>query len=342
MKAEQYKFSQKKVDYYFNGSLKELEKLAPKKNSVIITDDHVFKAHGPRFKGWNVISLKPGEEFKIQATADAVIETLIGMQADRSTKLVGIGGGVITDLTGYVASVYMRGLDFGFVPSSLLAMVDASIGGKNGIDVGEYKNMVGVIRQPSFLLYDINLLESLPLEHWSDGFAEIIKHACILDAKAFQILQQEDLASLRKNRELMGSLIRRNALLKTRLVQKDEFEKGDRKLLNFGHTLGHAIETQYELSHGQAVSLGMVYACRLSEQLKGFKETEAVRQVLQQYGLLVEASFNMDKVLKILRMDKKRVSSNMNYILLEKIGKGVIEPIALRRLEQLLKKTATK
>jgi 3-dehydroquinate synthase len=342
MKAEQYKFSQKEVDYYFNGSLKELEKLAPKKNSVIITDDHVFKAHGPRFKGWNVISLKPGEEFKIQATADAVIETLIGMQADRSTKLVGIGGGVITDLTGYVASVYMRGLDFGFVPSSLLAMVDASIGGKNGIDVGEYKNMVGVIRQPSFLLYDINLLESLPLEHWSDGFAEIIKHACILDAKAFQILQQEDLASLRKNRELMGSLIRRNALLKTRLVQKDEFEKGDRKLLNFGHTLGHAIETQYELSHGQAVSLGMVYACRLSEQLKGFKETEAVRQVLQQYGLLVEASFNMDKVLKILRMDKKRVSSNMNYILLEKIGKGVIEPIALRRLEQLLKKTATK
>lgn len=340
MKAEQYKFSQKKVDYYFDGSIKNLEKLAPKKNSVIITDDHVFKAHGPRFKGWNVISLKPGEEYKIQATADAVIETLIGMRADRSTRLVGIGGGVITDITGYVASVYMRGLDFGFVPSSLLAMVDASIGGKNGIDVGEYKNMVGVIRQPSFLLYDFSLLESLPLEHWSDGFAEIIKHACILDAKAFQILQQEDLASIARNKTLLASLVRRNALLKTKLVQKDEFERGNRKLLNFGHTLGHAIETQYELSHGQAVSLGMIYACRLSEQLKGFKETEAVRQVLQQYGLPVEASFNMDKVLKILRMDKKRVSSNMNYILLEKIGKGVIEPIALRKLEQLLKKTA--
>jgi 3-dehydroquinate synthase len=334
MNPERYTFSKKTVDYYFSASIKKLGELADKKNAVVITDDNVFAAHKEKLKGWNVISLKPGEEYKIQATVDAVIDTLIEMKADRKTTLVGMGGGVITDLTGYIASIYMRGLDFGFVPTSLLAMVDASIGGKNGIDVGEYKNMVGVIRQPSFLLYDTTLLKTLPQHHWSDGFAEIIKHACIKDAKAFSILQKEDIGSVQKNEELLASIIKRNALLKTKVVQKDEFEKADRKLLNFGHTLGHAIETQYELSHGQAVSLGMVYACRISEQVLGFTGTEEVAALLEQYGLPVAAWFNMDKVLNILSMDKKRVSTHMNYVLLDKIGKGIVYPIELRNLNR--------
>ncbi len=138
-----------------------------------------------RFKGWNTIVLKPGEEYKVQATVDAVIEELIDMEADRKTTLVGVGGGVVTDITGYVASVYMRGISFGFIPTSVLALVDASIGGKNGIDVGVYKNMVGVIRQPAFLLYDMVFLKSLPQTEWENGFAEIIKHACIKDAAMF-------------------------------------------------------------------------------------------------------------------------------------------------------------
>jgi 3-dehydroquinate synthase len=342
MNPERYTFSKKSVDYYFSASVKKLGELADKKNAVVITDDNIFAAHKEKLKGWNVISLKPGEEYKIQATVDAVIETLIEMKADRKTTLIGMGGGVITDLTGYIASIYMRGLDFGFVPTSLLAMVDASIGGKNGIDVGEYKNMVGVIRQPSFLLYDTALLKTLPQHHWSDGFAEIIKHACIKDAKAFYILQKEDIVSIQKNDKLLASIIKNNALLKTKVVQRDEFEKGDRKLLNFGHTLGHAIETQYELSHGQAVSLGMVYACRISEQVLGFTGTDEVTDLLEQFGLPAAASFNMDKVLNILRMDKKRVSTHMNYVLLDKIGKGVVYPIELKKLEQTLKKLGSK
>ncbi|HSF44377.1 MAG TPA: 3-dehydroquinate synthase [Chitinophagaceae bacterium] len=338
MNPERYTFSKKTVDYYFSSSVKKLGQLADKKRAIVITDDNVFAAHKEKLKGWNVISLKPGEEYKIQATVDAVIDTLIEMKADRRTFLVGMGGGVITDLTGYIASIYMRGLDFGFVPTSLLAMVDAAIGGKNGIDVGEYKNMVGVIRQPSFLLYDTTLLRTLPAMQWSDGFAEIIKHACIKDARAFGILRQNDIASVQKDETLLASIIRRNALLKTKVVLKDEFEKADRKLLNFGHTLGHAIETQYELSHGQAVSLGMIYASLLSQELLGFKDTEKVSDVLEQYGLPVAASFKMEKVLNILKMDKKRVSNHMSYILLEKIGKGVIYPIELKKLEQMLKK----
>lgn len=336
MNPKRIRFSHSQVAYYFNGSIKQLSKIADKKNAIIITDDHVFAAHKEKMKGWNVITLKPGEEYKVQATVDAVVETLISMQADRKTMLIGIGGGVITDLTGYIASIYMRGIRFGFVPTSLLAMVDAAIGGKNGIDVGEYKNMVGVIRQPEFLLYDQSLLETLPKIHWSDGFAEIIKHAAIKDRTAFNVLEANDLSSIRKNKKLLSWIIQRNALLKSKVVQKDEFETGDRKLLNFGHTLGHAIETQYELSHGQAVSLGMVYAARLSEQYLGFKDTTRLVNVLAQYGLPVAASFKMEKVLSILRMDKKRVSKHMNYILLEKIGKGIVHSIELKKLEQQL------
>lgn len=336
MNPKNIRFAHSNVHYYFNGSLKHLSKLAEKKTSVIITDDHVFAAHKDKMRGWNVITLKPGEEYKVQATVDAVIETLIEMQADRTTTLIGIGGGVITDLTGYIASIYMRGIRFGFVPTTLLAMVDAAIGGKNGIDVGEYKNMVGIIRQPAFLLYDQSLLQTLPTMHWADGFAEIIKHACIKDRSAFRILEQNDLERIQQDKKMLSWIIQRNALLKSKVVQQDEFEVGERKLLNFGHTLGHAIETQYDLTHGQAVSLGMVYAARLSELYLGFKDTEKIEKVLTQYGLPVAASFKMEKVLTILRMDKKRNSKYMNYIMLEKIGKGIIFPIELKTLEKQL------
>jgi 3-dehydroquinate synthase len=336
MTPTKYRFSQSTVDYYFNGSIRGLSKIADKKNAIIITDDNIFTAHREKFRGWNVITLKPGEQYKVQATVDSVIDTLIAMHADRKTTLIGVGGGVITDLTGYIASVYMRGIPFGFVPASLLAMVDAAIGGKNGIDVGEYKNMVGIIRQPSFLLYDIALLKTLPQICWSDGFAEIIKHACIKDAAAFTILQRESVSSLQKNTTLLSSIIMRNAILKTKVVQRDEFEKADRKLLNFGHTLGHALETQYELSHGQAISIGMNYACRISEELTGFTSSARVREVLQQYGLPVDASFNMNKVLGILKMDKKRVRNEMSYVLLEKIGKAVVRNIDIGQLEKML------
>src|SRR5215211_1810927 len=155
MQKKTFRFSNASVDFYFAGGFAYLKKIVDQKNSVLITDDNVFLHHQKRFKNWNTIVLKPGEEFKIQATVDSVVEQLIAMEADRTTTLIGVGGGVITDLTGYIASVYMRGVRFGFVPTSLLAMVDASIGGKNGIDVGNYKNMVGIIRQPAFILHDL-------------------------------------------------------------------------------------------------------------------------------------------------------------------------------------------
>ena len=217
-------------------------------------------------------------------------------------------------------------------------MVDASIGGKNGIDVGEYKNMVGVIRQPSFLFYDYNLLKTLPKQEWSNGFAEIIKHACILDRSLFTLLEKQDLDSVMMNKKLLAQIIERNVNLKSSIVKKDEFEKGDRKLLNFGHTLGHALETQYELTHGQAVSLGMVFACWLSGELNGFKDSAKVEAVLTNYGLPTRANFDVEKVFKVLQMDKKRVSKTINYVLLDKIGKGKVQPLSVKQIPYYLQR----
>jgi 3-dehydroquinate synthase len=336
MQKKTFRFSTASVDYYFAGGISYLKQIADQKNTVIITDENVFNNHQKRFKNWNTIVLKPGEEYKVQATADTIIEQLIGMNADRTTTLVGVGGGVITDLTGYVASVYMRGIRFGFVPTTLLSLVDASIGGKNGIDVGVYKNMVGVIRQPSFILHDLVFLSTLPENEWRNGFAEIIKHACIKDAALFRELEQHNIGFYQKKKKEVSLLIRRNALLKTKVVQQDEFEQGDRKLLNFGHTLGHALENQYELSHGEAISIGMAYASMLSQEMKGFKQAGRVVQVLENFGLPTLAEFDKDKVINVLKMDKKKVKDSINFILLEKIGKAVIQKISIDQLYESL------
>lgn len=336
MTKRTFRFSNSSVDYYFAGGISHLKEIVDSNNTILLTDEHVFNAHTKRFKNWNTIVLKPGEEYKVQTTVDAVIEQLIEMGADRKTTLVGVGGGVITDITGYVASVYMRGLKFGFIPTSILAMVDASIGGKNGIDVGVYKNMVGVIRQPAFILHDMVLLNSLPLAEWQNGFAEIIKHACIKDAKMFDALENNSLKKYQSKKVLLCELIQRNALLKTKVVQQDEFESGDRKLLNFGHTLGHAIENMYELSHGQAISIGMTYACHISEKLSGFKQTERVTALLSKYGLPTYASFDKAKAFEILQKDKKKAKSEMGYVLLDKIGKGVVKSIPLTELKTII------
>jgi 3-dehydroquinate synthase len=336
MRKKTYTFSNSQVDYFFDADFSHLEKLVSKEQAVLITDEHIFDKHKRKFKGWNTIILKPGEAYKVQQTVDMMIDQLIAFGADRKTILIGVGGGVVTDMTGYVAGVYMRGIACGFVPTSILAMVDASIGGKNGIDVGVYKNMVGLIRQPKFLLYDHSFLKTLPKEEWQNGFAEIIKHACIKDAAMFALLQASSLASFKRDPAKLAALIQRNALIKTKVVVDDEFEQGDRKLLNFGHTLGHAIENMYELSHGQAISIGMTYAAMISQQIQGFKDAEAVIALLAKYGLPTFADFDKKKAFKNLQMDKKKQAQGINYVLLKKIGKGVIQPLSFSELETIL------
>lgn len=336
MQKKVFRFSNRSVDYYFEGRISQIKEVVGSAKSIFITDENVFAAHEKQFRNKSTIVLKAGEEHKNQSTVDSVIKQLIEMEADRKTVLVGVGGGVVTDITGYAASIYMRGIPFGFVPTSLLAMVDASIGGKNGIDVGVFKNMVGIIRQPSFLLFDPSLLQTLPDKEWRNGFAEIIKHASIKDGAMFKQLEQNDLAFYQKKKKDLGAMIQRNALLKTKVVQHDEFERGDRKLLNFGHTLGHALENQYDFSHGQAISIGMAYASKLSQKFAGFKNVDRVVNLLKQYGLPTFAEFDKDKVINVLKMDKKKTKDSINFIVLEKIGRAFIKEISIKELYENL------
>lgn len=332
MEKRTFRFHNSSVDYFLGGSMSQLKEIADRKTTILVTDENIFGHHKKKFSNWNTIVLKAGEEYKVQDTVDSVIEQLINLEADRKSTLVGIGGGVITDLTGYVASVYMRGIRFGFVPTTLLAMVDASIGGKNGIDVGVYKNMVGIIRQPSFILHDQVFLNTLPDKEWKNGFAEIIKHGSIKDAAMFRELEKHQPSYYIKKKNETAALIRRNALLKTKVVQSDEFETGVRKLLNFGHTLGHALENQYELSHGEAISIGMTYASLLSQKLLGFREPGRVISLLANYGLPTFSEFDRERVVNVLKMDKKKVNDGVHFILLEKIGRAVIKQISIQQL----------
>ena len=336
MNKLQYKFSGKTTTYYLDADFSYLSKLVDQDHTVLITDEHLFSKQQKRFGGWKTIVINAGEQFKVQETVDSIIGQLLELGADRKTTLVGVGGGVVTDITGYVAAIYMRGLAVGYVPTSILAMVDAAIGGKNGIDVGVYKNMVGTIRQPQFLLYDYSLLKTLSKDEWVNGFAEIIKHAAIKDAALFRELEKNKLTTYQKDKGALAKLIRRNVVIKSDVVEKDEFEQGERRLLNFGHTLGHAIENLYEFSHGQAISIGMAAACMISEQFTPFGDSDRVIATLKRYGLPTFAEFETKKVMNVLRMDKKKVRDSMNYVLLNKIGQGVVKQIPITELEKLL------
>ncbi len=329
-------FSSASVNYYFDADFSYLEKIVSKEQGIIITDENIFKAYSKKFKGWKVIAIPPGEQHKNQQTVDGIINQLIEVGADRQTFLIGVGGGVITDITGYVAAIYMRGIKSGYVPTSILAMVDAAIGGKNGIDVGLYKNMVGIIRQPAFILYDYSFLKLLPQSEWVNGFAEIIKHACIKDAPMFKLLEANKISDFQKDKELLSKLIQRNALLKSKVVSNDEYEQGERKLLNFGHTIAHAIENLYQIPHGHAVSIGMGVACKIAEQLNNFSETGKVTGLLKKYGLPPQFEYDKEQTLKLLRADKKKEKNAISYILLHKIGKPYIVSLPFQQIETLI------
>jgi 3-dehydroquinate synthase len=336
MKQIVYPFPSSACTVYHQATLDAISDIAQGR-LVIITDTNVQAAHSDRLAAYTCIVIPAGEQHKHQATVDGIIAQLIEMGADRKTHLVGIGGGVVTDITGYVASIYMRGIPFGFVPTTVLTMVDAALGGKNGIDVGLYKNMVGCFRQPSFILYDTALLQSLPDAEWINGFAEIIKHACIKDAALFDWLAGHQWRDFKADAALAADLIERNIAIKAAVVLNDEKEVGERKLLNFGHTLGHAVENLYQLPHGHAVSIGMVAACRLSEEIQGFAsaDKERVTQLLHQYGLPTQLSFDKEKVMSILLKDKKQVNGTVHFVLLSAIGRAEIVPIGIPQLTDL-------
>lgn len=305
--------------------------------AIFITDENIFALHSSKFRNKQLIVIKAGEKYKTQSSVNTIIKQLINHKVDKSCTLVAVGGGVVTDLVGFVATTYMRGIPFGFVPTTLLCMVDAAIGGKNGINFGLYKNFIGTIQQPQFIINDISFLSTLPQVEWQNGFAEIIKHACIKSVTMFNNLQQHNIHFYKKNKTALQQLIQQNIDIKMAVVKKDVNEKGDRKLLNFGHTLGHAIENLYKLPHGYAVTIGMCFASKLSNNINQFKDAQTIEQLITQYQLPTTLKFNKSKVLAIMQMDKKVLNEQIQFIVLTKIGKAKIEEINIELLNQILR-----
>lgn len=330
-------FSNGSVKCLYNIPFTEIGKQIDARRIIWVTDENIFKQYPDYFPFESTIILPAGEENKNTDTVNTAIDELLLKDADRDVFIIGVGGGIVTDITGFLASIYLRGVRFAFVPTSILAMVDASVGGKNGVNAGDFKNQIGTIRQPEYLFYDFEFLKTLPDIEWVSGFAEIIKHACIRDAEMFQFLMNNNLDDFRNDLSVLGDLIRKNAELKYSVASGDERESGQRRLLNFGHTIGHAIEKITALPHGLAISVGMKYACQVSEKLAGFSKEKSgeVLHLLEKYHLPVNAVFNKDDAWDNLLHDKKKSGDSLYFILLEDIGKAVAKKLPLAELKEL-------
>ncbi|MCF8093347.1 MAG: 3-dehydroquinate synthase, partial [Desulfotignum sp.] len=235
-------------------SLANIAAHLPDQPVVIITDENIKNHYAHAFPKAPVISIGTGEKIKTLATVEILLNRLVAIGCDRSSFILGIGGGIVCDITGFVASVFLRGVDFGFVSTSLLSQVDASVGGKNGVNLSAYKNMVGVFNQPRFVICDLNMLETLPKSEISNGLAEIVKHALISDADMLTYIEKNRGKALELDPEIIFQLVSDSVAIKSRVVQLDEKESGERRKLNFGHTIGHAIEKLDPSGHGKAVS----------------------------------------------------------------------------------------
>lgn len=322
---ETLRFPSGSVQHVVGSAAPYLEAFSKTARIHLITDKTVFGYHGDLFQGYRHTVLPSGESGKAWASIDLIVQDLIRTAADRNSVLVGVGGGSVTDVTGFAASIYMRGIRCGFVPTTIMAMADAAIGGKNGINIGPYKNLIGAIHQPAFILQDRSLLQTLPEDAWRSGFAEIIKMACAFDQKLFDALERHTLADYRMNAALLEETLRACAIFKARIVQQDEQDLGLRKKLNFGHTVGHAIERLYDLPHGYAVAIGMMAACRVSQRAVGLSDQSFVRinRMLTQYGLPSKFNYDVDAVMNLLRMDKKSVEGEIDFICLAAIGNSM-------------------
>jgi 3-dehydroquinate synthase len=318
-------------------TLQNLKNYIPE-NTVIITDTNVRKYYEDDFPRCEIIEIGTGEAVKTLDTVKYIFERLVEIEADRSCFIAGIGGGIVCDITGFIASTYLRGVRFGFVSSTLLSQVDASVGGKNGVNFSGYKNMVGVFSQPEFVICDMNLLKTLPEKEVLCGFAEIVKHAAIADARMFDDLERVYEKALALDSETIEKLVYDSVVIKSSVVNKDEKEKGERRKLNFGHTFGHAIEKITHVPHGEAVSAGMVSASALSVQKGYLTKEEALRieALLKNLKLPTKIQLDKTKVLDALKRDKKREGGLINFVLLKSIGNAVVEEISINELEGMI------
>ncbi|MDA8134636.1 MAG: 3-dehydroquinate synthase [Desulfobacteraceae bacterium] len=321
--------------------LKNLGNYLPESRTVIITDENIKKYYGNEFPDLPVITIGTGEEIKTLSSVEFILKELIRYSCDRSSFIVGIGGGIVSDITGFVASVFLRGIKFGFVSTSLLSQVDASVGGKNGVNLDAYKNMVGVFNQPEFVICDLGLLQTLPGPEISNGFAEIVKHALICDKALFEFIETNRQKALSLDDQTIYRLVADCVKIKSGIVQRDEKEAGERRKLNFGHTIGHAIEKIERAGHGRAVSMGMVAAARFSRErgMISKKDVSRIMALLQDLNLPTGLNYDPGAVINAAGKDKKKEGKDLFYVFLEEIGTARVEKIGFHELNEFILKT---
>jgi 3-dehydroquinate synthase len=294
-------------------------------DGLLISDQNILAAHPQLFEGRQAIILEPGEQTKSLVAYGDLCRRLVESKATRKTTLIAFGGGVIGDLVGFVAATYMRGIPYVQIPTTLLAQVDSSVGGKTGIDLPEGKNLVGAFNPPNEVQIDTQLLTTLPPRQFTCGMAEVLKYGFIQNSSLAADLHQNQ---LKLGEERVQEVVKECVTIKARMVQEDEFETlGIRAQLNFGHTVGHALEqfTRYEkYTHGEAIAVGMVVETRIGELLgytaKG--TTEEVESLIRYYGLPTKAVElrNPDSIISTMRKDKKSSKGELSMSLIERVG----------------------
>lgn len=312
----------------------EIQKVFKGNKVFILTDENVNKFYGDRISsklleaGYDVrsLALPAGEETKSFFTLPEVYNALLDFNLTRSDLIITLGGGVIGDLGGFVASTYLRGVSFVQIPTSLLAQVDSSVGGKVAVDLEKGKNLVGSFYHPKLVLIDPLVLKTLEKRFLIDGMAEVIKYGCIKDNTLFEYLNDTEVIEVINN---IGTIIHRCCDIKREVVEKDEKDTGERMLLNFGHTIGHAIEQYYNYSkytHGEAVAIGMYNISLISEE-RGITEegtSKKIKNILEKYNLPYDMDIDIENILDTMNLDKKKLGKKLNVILLKKIGESEI------------------
>lgn len=321
---------------YIGESIQNLFQYTGNRKTFIITDENVYALYHRQFPAhMQVIITNSGDENKTLSTIEKLVECFIKMGVDRESFIVGIGGGEICDITGFIASIYMRGVRFGFVATTLLAQVDASVGGKNGVNFQRYKNMLGVFNQPEFVLCDTASLETLPVRELHAGLGEVVKTALLGDEALFDYIESNVEEILALDKDVINNVIKHCINIKSAIVEEDEQEAGERRKLNLGHTFGHAIEKNSSLLlHGEAVSIGLVIAALISNKLNLLDDESVGRIIalLVAFELPIRTDIDERLLFDAITKDKKKYNNEIYFVLNDGIGDVKVQLIGFDEL----------
>lgn len=325
-----------------------IRQIYSKSRAVVLTDDRVFSLYGDRLlhslaqaqMEASVFSVAPGEASKTMTQLERLLDFMAASGLTRSGLLIALGGGVVGDLGGFAAAVYMRGIDFVQIPTTLLAQVDSSVGGKTAVNLQSAKNLAGAFWQPRLVISDTSLLSTLSRREFSGGMAEVIKYGCILDSGLFSLLQ--DCPNRKTLIEQMPSIVKSCCYLKQRLVEEDERDVGRRMLLNFGHTFGHAVEANGHYQnhiHGEAVALGMILAAAYGRLTKVTSEdiVSPLKALLSKFGLPVSCHISPENLIEPILIDKKADGERLRLILLHRLGDAFVQTVTKKELAHTLR-----